>query len=97
MTPLTVRIGPYTFRDVAYKPWDDLMDLSIDGRGGVGDVETPEGDVWFVADDTSDEIVALQIEGPAHRLALDGRVTVTLPDGTAAVAEGIETAVGQPV
>jgi len=91
-----VRAGPYVFSELHVNPDRTLVDLSIDGRGGVGDDETPEGHWWFVAANDADEIVALQLVDPVETLRRDGAVNVTLPSGEKVAVEGIEEALRQP-
>lgn len=93
---MTVRVGPYVFSEFDFNPDRTLMDLSIDGRWGIGDDETPEGHWWFVAGNDSDEIVALQLIDPLKAMKREGAVHVTLPDGQRVTAEGIEEVLGQP-
>jgi hypothetical protein len=93
---MTVRVGPYEFRDVIYDPNRDVLDLSIEGLGGVGDDDTPEGHTWFVENDESDEIVALQIIEPRRAIELDGALYVTLPTGERVVAQGVEEVLTRP-
>ncbi|MDX6651894.1 MAG: hypothetical protein QOJ38_675 [Solirubrobacterales bacterium] len=93
---MTIHAGPYEFTALDYNSQSDLLDLSIDGRWGVGDEETPEGHWWFVAGDGSDEIVALQLLKPRERLEALGAVVVTLPTGEQVTVEGIENALTLP-
>jgi hypothetical protein len=65
------------------------MELTTVGRWGVEDGRTPDGDVWFVAQD-SGEITGLRVRGPARRRHDAGSITVALPEGGRAELRGAE-------
>jgi hypothetical protein len=91
---MRIAAGDHRFKTVAYDPERDLMELTTRGRWGVEDGRTPQGDLWFVAAEGSDEITGLRVHGALRRQRDGGEIMVTLPDGGQIQLRGAERALG---
>lgn len=86
-----MRLGPYDFPSVDYDRFADMVRLRLeDGADGVSAGTTPEGHAFLYPDDGGDQVVGVDLEGVAGQLQDEGRVTITLPDGSVERLEQIE-------
>jgi len=91
MEQVKIKIGPVTFDHADYDAESDVLYLHVGEPREAEGEETPEGHVLRYVPGTQD-IVGLTILGPRMLLDRDGRLTVTIPETSVAVADELAPA-----
>jgi uncharacterized protein YuzE len=90
-----VQAGPYSFSHVVYDDEGDVLYMAIDQPRPARGRMMPDQTVLRFDRETG-ELCGMTIISARRALDRDGRVTVTLPDGSQVPLEGVENAIKQP-
>ena len=91
---MSMRIGNHEFNDVLYDEGADILYLSLDEPVPAMGERTPEGHILLLDDDTG-ELCGVTLVSPRFLRESQGRVAVTLPEGTAEIqADELDLAMG---
>lgn len=85
---MALRVGPYTFSDVAYDGPSDVLYATIGRLPRSRRERTPEEHVWHF--DDRGRFRGLTLMSPRERLEREGAVFVSLPTGELERVQGIE-------
>jgi hypothetical protein len=85
---MAMRVGPYSFDEVAYDAPSDVLYASIGDLPSSRRERTPEGHLWQF--DHRGRFRGLTLMGPREQLEREGAVQVSLPTGELERVQGIE-------